>query len=624
MLITDSNIKFSVLMPTYNQASFIRRAIASLLKQTYPFFELIIINDGSTDNTEVFISDYLHDKRVSYIKNDVNWGLGKALNQGLEAAKYEYITYLPSDDFYDEDHLESFKSSFQKYPNAVLSVNGIRYDESNVVGVLSFRKCKGAIPGYSAQLVQAAHRRTAERWTERMECVSEDLFFLFWRKLACKGMFVFTGKVTCEWTNHLDQHHKICGERFGGGLNKYRSYYNVQIPIRFRSTSYKTIDEPAAYLPYQKSVSPRCGGLKILIVGELAYNPERIYAFEEVGHKLYGLWAKPRFCYSTIGPLPFGHVETIPYQDWKTRVRDIQPDIIYAQLSTSAIDIAHEVLMADMNIPFVWHFKEGPHEAMKEGMWSKLIDLYTYADGKIYLNPEIKEWFDLFTPILCDVPTMIMDGDLPKAECFQGNFSPKLSATDGELHTVVTGRIIGLPPTDFRELAANGIHLHVYNENYISDNEVLEPYRQMAPYYFHVHRHCSQSEWVKEFSRYDAGWLHCINSTNDGSLFKATWADLNLPARINTLAAAGIPMIQKQNSRQVSAQYSYVMKYGMGIAYTEVKELIAQLKNSSLLEKVSQNVMLHRKQFMFDSHLESLIQFFKKVIDHHHERRYQK
>lgn len=69
MLITDSNIKFSVLMPTYNQASFIRRAIASLLKQTYPFFELIIINDGSTDNTEVFISDYLHDKRVSYIKN---------------------------------------------------------------------------------------------------------------------------------------------------------------------------------------------------------------------------------------------------------------------------------------------------------------------------------------------------------------------------------------------------------------------------------------------------------------------------------------------------------------------------------------------------------------------------
>ena len=52
--------------------------------------------------------------------------------------------------------------------------------------------------------------------------------------------------------------------------------------------------------------------------------------------------------------------------------------------------------------------------------------------------------------------------------------------------------------------------------------------------------------------------------------------------------------------------------------------MIAQLKNSSLLGKVSQNVMLHREQFMFDSHLESLIQFFKEVIADHHERRNQK
>ena len=620
----DSHIRFSVLMPTYNQASFIRRAIASLLQQTYSFFELIIINDGSTDNTERFISDYLHDERISYLKNESNLGLGKALNHGLDVAKYEYIAYLPSDDYYDENHLESLKNSFLKYPDAILSVSGIRYDESAVAGVLSFRKCKGTIPGYSAQLVQVAHRRTTDRWTERAEYVSEDLFFLFWRKLADKGMFVSTGAVTCEWTNHPQQRHKICGERFGGGLNKYRSYYNVQSPIRFRSTSYKTIDEPTSYLPYRKSVQPRHGGLKILIVGELAYNPERIYAFEEAGHTLYGLWAKPRFCYSTVGPLPFGHVETIPYQDWKVKVRDIQPDIIYAQLSTSAIEIAHEVLMSGMDIPFVWHFKEGPHEAMKEGLWNKLIDLYTYADGRIYLNPEIKEWFDLFTPALHDVPTLIMDGDLPKAECFQGDFSPKLSAADGEVHTVVTGRIIGLPPADFRELAANGIHLHVYNENYISDSEAMEPYRQVAPSYFHVHRHCPPSEWMKEFSRYDAGWLHCIHSANNGSLFKATWADLNLPARINTLAAAGIPMIQKRNLRQISAQYSYVMQYGMGIAYTDIRELITQLKNHSLLEEVSRNVMLHRKQFTFDSHLESLIRFFKTVIAAHHERRNQK
>ena len=336
---------------------------------------------------------------------------------------------------------------------------------------------------------------------------------------------------------------------------------------------------------------------------------------------MYGLWAKPRFGYSTVGPLPFGHVETIPYSNWKERVHAIRPDIIYAQLSTSAIEIAHEVLMADTGIPLVWHFKEGPHEAMKDGLWSRLVDLYTYANGRIYLNPEIRDWFGLFVPPLRDVPTMILDGDLPKAECFRGTFSPKLSAADGELHTVVTGRIIGSSPAEFKALADNGIHLHVYNENYLVDRETMEPYRRVAPGYFHVHRHCPPSRWVEEFSQYDAGWLHCVESTNGGSLFKATWNDLNLPARINTLAAAGIPMIQKKNLRQVAAQYSHVMRYGMGIAYADIKELVTQLKDRPLLEQIERNVRLHREQFTFDSHLDALIQFFKEVMADYHGRR---
>ena len=51
---------FSIIMPTYNQAAFIRRALASLHRQTYSEWELIIVNDGSTDDTELYISDYLH------------------------------------------------------------------------------------------------------------------------------------------------------------------------------------------------------------------------------------------------------------------------------------------------------------------------------------------------------------------------------------------------------------------------------------------------------------------------------------------------------------------------------------------------------------------------------------
>ena len=103
--IMSNKIQFSVLMPTYNQCAFIRRAILSLMKQTYEEWELIIINDGCTDETEEYIADYLQDARVTYIKNEENTGLGHALNQGLDAAKYDYIAYLPSDDYYfDEDY----------------------------------------------------------------------------------------------------------------------------------------------------------------------------------------------------------------------------------------------------------------------------------------------------------------------------------------------------------------------------------------------------------------------------------------------------------------------------------------------------------------------------------------
>lgn len=55
---------FSIIMPTYNQAAFIRRAIASLQRQTYSEWELIIVNDGSTDDTELYISDYLQSLKI--------------------------------------------------------------------------------------------------------------------------------------------------------------------------------------------------------------------------------------------------------------------------------------------------------------------------------------------------------------------------------------------------------------------------------------------------------------------------------------------------------------------------------------------------------------------------------
>ena len=104
----------SVIMPTYNQAAFIRRAIFSLLQQTYLHWELVIVNDGSVDDTDRFVSSFLEDKRIIYLKNAQNEGLGYSLNKGIAKATYNYIAYLPSDDYYFRDHLEVLRKEFDK------------------------------------------------------------------------------------------------------------------------------------------------------------------------------------------------------------------------------------------------------------------------------------------------------------------------------------------------------------------------------------------------------------------------------------------------------------------------------------------------------------------------------
>src|SRR5437870_4513567 len=94
------NPTVSVLMPTYDHARFILRAIDSLLAQTLTGWELVIVDDGSPDDTPDLVKPYLADERIRYHQLDGNWGLGTALNYALTYAQAPLIAYLPSDDVY--------------------------------------------------------------------------------------------------------------------------------------------------------------------------------------------------------------------------------------------------------------------------------------------------------------------------------------------------------------------------------------------------------------------------------------------------------------------------------------------------------------------------------------------
>ncbi len=95
----------SVLMLTYNRALYLKEAIASVLAQTYQNFELIIIDDGSTDNTAEVVDSY-QDSRIRYIKHENNAGLFARRKESLSYAQGEYIAVLDSDDLWiDTDKL---------------------------------------------------------------------------------------------------------------------------------------------------------------------------------------------------------------------------------------------------------------------------------------------------------------------------------------------------------------------------------------------------------------------------------------------------------------------------------------------------------------------------------------
>ncbi|MBI5667843.1 MAG: glycosyltransferase [Chloroflexi bacterium] len=599
----------SVLMPTYNQHAFITRALESLTAQTFTDWELVIMDDGSTVETRIAVESFLEDVRVRYYRRAANGGLGLALNDALAEARGELIAYLPSDDIYYADHLASLVAILRNNPDAVMAVSGVRHHYN--------RSADGQISGYPVQLVQVMHRKTIDRWLERTELVTDDLHRMYWGALEQRGKIVYSRRVTCEWVHHRDQLHRLLREP-EGGINAYRSHFNVKHPLRFHSTIGNFIDEYEHYRPFRERPDTPAApdGLKILLVGELAYNAERVLALEERGHKLYGLWMKQPHWYNTVGPLPFGHVEDVPYDNWVESVKAIQPDVIYALLNWQAVPFAHDVLMRNPGIPFVWHFKESPFICFDRGTWPQLVDLYTKSDGQIYCSPEMRDWFAVFLGSALDpTRTLIMDGDLPKREWFTDDCLPLLSEQDGEIHTVVPGRPIGLHPSVVEALARERIHVHFYGDYTQGQwKEWIDKVKVLAPGYLHLHPNVGQQYWTREFSQYDAGWLHVFPSDNGGELRRAIWDDLNYPARIATLAAAGLPMLQGDNTGHIAATQALAETMGIGICFRTIEALGSKLRDRENLQRIRQNVWQQRQQFTFDAHADRLIAFFRSLL----------
>jgi hypothetical protein len=616
----------SVLMPTFKHAAFITRALDSLLRQTFHDWELLILDDGSPDDTEAVVAPYLADGRIRYHRWERNRGIGDALNYLTSLARGRYIAYLPSDDLYYPHHLERLVAALDADPDVYMAYGGVRY---------GYRE-HGATPHPDAAgpdrhvpwcaMVQVVHRRDLEasvRWTPRTERISDTIEWDFWHALHEQGArSMAIDETTSEWLDHRWQHHKLITGP-DSGLSRYRAFYTIGRGeyLNWQPSVGIPLDERERFGRFRAVRDlPAPGGLRILVVGELGFNPERIAAFEEHGHKLYGLWEPNPGIWDFAGPMAWGNIEDIAYADgWEERVRAARIDIIYALLNVQALPLIAAVLDAKLDIPLVFHFKESQFLAYDHGTWPLLVRIVRESAAQVFITPENRAWFQQATGDMLDpAATFILDGDLPKRDWMTDDWAPKLSDADGEIHTVCPGRPLGLDPFD--EIAAAGIHVHFYGRQFQRDWPNWTR-NGVATGYMHLHPTVEPHEWVSELSQYDAAWFHVFRTFNGGDLARAHWDDLNLPARLGTYAAAGLPWIMKDNRPGLVAMQRLATDYDVGIFFRDFRDLAQQLRDRSRLRELTANMRRTRLDFAFDTHVPALVDFFRETIARYAQRR---
>ena len=210
------NIFFSVVIPLYNKERHIRRAVDSVLNQSYRNFELIVINDGSTDGSVQAMSPALD--RLTLINQD-NRGESAARNTGINSANYTYIAFLDADDEWEEGFLQSIKEMITLKPHCdIFSTNYFIKDKKHT---------DPAIPQPRESISEIDYFDLARKGhtpvSASSACVTAELFkeiggfpegiklypdLYFWTKAAIRHKFAFFSKPMA--TYHRDADNRAC------------------------------------------------------------------------------------------------------------------------------------------------------------------------------------------------------------------------------------------------------------------------------------------------------------------------------------------------------------------------------------------------------------------------------
>ncbi len=142
----------SVIIPLYNKEDYISTSIKSIFKQSYNDYEIIVVNDGSTDKS-VDIAKAFNDERIR-IFNKKNAGVAAARNKGIEEAKGEFITFLDADDEWNEDYLATQMDLVEKFPQCDVFATNYEFCDANgkktktIIRGIQFQEETGILNNY--------------------------------------------------------------------------------------------------------------------------------------------------------------------------------------------------------------------------------------------------------------------------------------------------------------------------------------------------------------------------------------------------------------------------------------------------------------------------------------------
>ena len=208
-------MKFSVIIPLYNKAPYVEKALESVCRQTYSDYELIVINDGSTDDSCMIAEKYLQGMDgINYrLITQENAGVSTARNNGVAASKGEYVAFLDADDWWEPTFLEKMAQLIEDYPEAGLYASNYMYYKpgkthvavSNIeTGYFNYPKSYyegGAMPIWTGATM--IPRRVMDEMGGFPLGIKLGEDFLLWAKIAMQYKVAFLNEPLAWYNNDV-------------------------------------------------------------------------------------------------------------------------------------------------------------------------------------------------------------------------------------------------------------------------------------------------------------------------------------------------------------------------------------------------------------------------------------